>query len=711
MSPINIMDVMPACKIVSCGDENILFGSPPEVVKAISSQKLPIPTSVLIPDSLLIGYNLQNCTEFPLYHFLFFTGALKNKSKLKFLGHKKNIENNQELLRLTLMGPRSDELKKIGLDEKLIEMITNECHYFLLKDSNKKPLEILDLIENYFFDNNKTIKLNDIFIKNIGKNNYEIQYQDEVQQIYLDDNLEQPPPYPVQIDCTPNELCKFGIEILGGASGFSPSNASSGLVIIYNGNYILLDSIPYLDYHLIARGISKNQITSIFLTHIHDDHCNLVPLMLNTNKVKVITTKEIYWMAIYKLSLMLDMPINEILKYFDFIPITVGKTLDYYGLKIKPHYSVHSIPTIGAKFYTNHKKHQYSIAISGDNQSIEDMKKMLAENVISNERYDKMINLYQDDVDIFFADGGEGIIHGNPKDVLQSKAGRVIFFHLDKLPAEFNATFSIASAGKRYVVIQGDHNYYISRSIEFLIHHFFGLQLTWISMIIGNIEITRYNTDDVIIKQGDKSKHKIYLIITGYCSIIIHDGTHSREIAKKESGDLFGEMAVTTGSGLRNASVIAKSPVTLCEITEEIFYALIIKERFKEKLINTWDIRNILEGLRFYKNFPHQALERLARYSQIKTFDINSNLFEDDQKLFYILYEGEIEVKIDDKIIQLTPGDHFDNFLFPLRKSSFYVKKTSKCLYFTQENIEKILSITPLLLYTLKINRKTNIIL
>ncbi len=709
MTDINIFDVMPGCKLIQCGDEVILAGIPPEVIKAVMLNRYPSPTALLIPDKIVLATNLQNCTEFPLYHFLFLSDGLQNNKKLKILGETKQVENNEDLLRLTLLGPTKEELLEIGTAEDTIEMFTKEGHYFNLKDESGNIYPITQFIENYIFNDDKQIDLGSVKVTHSGFNQYKIEYGSSEKVIDLNTTQAQIPPYPVQIDCTPNELCKFGIEILGGATGFSAANASSGLVIVYNGTYMLVDSIPFLDQHLIARGVAKNQITSIFLSHIHDDHCNLLPLMFSNNKVKIITTKEIYWMAMYKMSLMLDLPIHEIMNYFDLVPLTVGKTLDFYGLKIKPHYTIHTIPTVGARFFIQHNRQVYSVLITSDNQSLEDVDKMLKIGVIDKSRADKIKSLYQEEVELLLADGGEGLIHGNPRDAMESQASRVVFFHLDDLPLEFNATFSVATAGKRYVVIQGDCDFYTTRAIEFLVHHFYGMELSWISILMGNMSITRYNTDDVIIKQGAESRNKIYLILTGYCTIVVHDGVKPTIIARKEAGDLFGEMAITTGQRLRNASVVAQSPVTLCELSEEIFYALILKERFKDKLVERWDTRKVLEESDYFKDFPSRILERLAKRGALKEFAPQETVHMDSEDpYFYIIIHGRVKAP-GDAHKTLSSGEFFGDFGFDSKYEETYVtqEKTS-CLVFTKKTIQAILARTPYLLFVMKNRRYSN---
>ena len=112
----------------------------------------------------------------------------------------------------------------------------------------------------------------DFAIERKGVDRYLVSNQGGDVFVDLNDGAEINPPYPVPADYVPGGLTKMSIEVLGGASGFSTTEPCTGLALCYNGDYLLIDSIPFLDKHLFARGISKNQVSAVFLTHLHDDH-------------------------------------------------------------------------------------------------------------------------------------------------------------------------------------------------------------------------------------------------------------------------------------------------------------------------------------------------------------------------------------------------------------------------------------------------------
>jgi len=89
-----IIDLMPGVKIYKDEKYSILFGCPPEIIKNIMLSNLEFPDYIVLPDRIFHNGVLQNCTEFPLYYFLFVLGNFFKGKKLNILGEKKHIENN-----------------------------------------------------------------------------------------------------------------------------------------------------------------------------------------------------------------------------------------------------------------------------------------------------------------------------------------------------------------------------------------------------------------------------------------------------------------------------------------------------------------------------------------------------------------------------------------------------------------------------------------
>ncbi len=629
-----------ASRVVQDDHTVVLVGQPPEILKNLLLNKITHFDAMLLTDVKEKDGALLNNLEFPFYFFVFVAKGLEQGRKIKLIGEESDISQALRLMRLTLTGPTRAELDAWGTENELKEEWLAVSDALAVKDKDGVAMPIEDFFEAIPFESGRA-QVGSLQVDHVGLDRYKFSNRQGNVDVDLMDVKSVYPPYTVQSDYVPGGLTKLGIEVLGGASGFTVDEPCTGLALCYNGDYMLIDSIPFLDEHLYARGISKNQISAIFLTHLHDDHCAMFPLMMMPHKVEVVTTKEIFHMAMDKLACNLGWTAEVVAEHFRLIEAIPGKTLNYYGLVIEPHVTVHSIPTIGATFSTRHKESQRNLCIVGDNNSLDSVRSLNKQGVVRDSTLGKLEELFTADHHMLIADGGAGEIHGNPADALNSEAERIIFVHVEQLPPKFNNTFSLANSGKRYTVFEGDSSIYTSQ-----VNHYLSSWLgrpfpnRWMRSLLAQEEIRRYNADDVIIVQGSDSRGAVYLILTGYCDVVRHDGEQSNTIAHLQAGDLIGEMAVITGQGSRNASVVASTPVTICVFSEETFGAFIEGEGFKDDLLRRWSIRPAIRNLPQFAKLNSTVMETVGRTASFLSLaQGESRTFDDDG--WYILNEGK----------------------------------------------------------------------
>jgi len=309
------------------------------------------------------------------------------------------------------------------------------------------------------------------------------------------------------------------------------------------------------------------------------------------HRVDLITTREIFNMAMEKISRGIGWTLNAVCEHFNLIEVFPGERMNYFGLTIEPHVTVHSIPTIGATFSTVNKGIEREICIIGDNHSMSAIPDLTERGLIRESTTKNLERLYTDRFSLLVADGGAGAIHGDPADAIQSASDRVVFVHVEELANELNTTFSLATSGKRYTILDGDSAIYTSQ-INHYLTEWLGRPFPngWMRSLLAEEEIRRYNAEDVILVQDATTRGYVYLILTGYCDVVKHDGFRLSKDAELQAGDILGEMAVITGSGTRSASVIARTPVTLCVFSEETFKSFIVAEGFQDKLLQQWSL-------------------------------------------------------------------------------------------------------------------------
>lgn len=706
MSSHRVLDIIPGVKVFQTERYSVLFGCPPEVIKHLIVRDIPFPDYIVLPDTIHHRGVLQNATEFPFYYFLFVQGHFFKGRKLAILGEAKAIRNNRELLRLSLLGPSLEEyaaLQKPGVGPNpYFRELFRESRALSVKDSQGREIPVEGFVNFHAFEDNE-LQTEHFVLRHRDRNVYEI--EGTLIDVDLDpkSDVEQVPPYDLRPDFVPQLPAKFSIDVLGGASGFAATNPCSGLLLNYNSEYMLIDCMPYLEYALNARGVSREQIKSIFLTHIHDDHCNIFPLVMFHNRVKFLATREVFWMACKKLALMTGHDQNEFLSYFDFVELEPYQPNDFYGMTITPHYTVHSIPTIGASFEMEYEGERHRIVFVGDNKALPDIKKMVEDGTVSTEKYEYLHRLYRDRHDLFFADGGMGILHGDPRDSLESRSDRVIFLHLEELPKEFNTTFTLASHGKRFILQEAGESAYVIRTMQTLLRHYPDISEEWETALLGNLRLVKYNAGDVIMKQGELRNGTIYFIISGNVSIVVHDGEKMHVVGVKEAGEVIGDMAVVNNVERRNASIVARIPVILCEISEDLFISFLNHEGRVEDLKQMWRNRHELESHHPFTELGDVVNLRLATVGRRMEVGGGQTVIEQGtlgREFFIILSGSFVILREGEELANIGPGDMFGEYgslAERVRNATVQCRDGGSLLVFDKEDISQIIRSTPAL--------------
>lgn len=606
---MEVARVFPGSFYVTDGENALLAGCPPEIVKVLRQRGLKPPRFILLPDVPVSHGESQVAVEFPLYHHLFLGDG--DAGPLVLLGNERRVTAGRQLLDLSLLGPDEEQMIEWGLSGEDAKHLARETRWFQPKDKSGRPLPIDRLVETRVIGDQE-LDCGWIRLRRVKPNVFDLVAGQWRHTLDLTLAEEQFPPYPVRPDLTVSSLVKLGVEVLGGATGFSAAQPCSGLALCYNGNYMLLDAIPYLNHHLRARGIARNQVQSLFLTHIHDDHCNLVSLLQYNRRIQILSNPVVYHMAMRKLALTTDRSEESLREYFTFRRLTPGVETDHYGLRITPFWACHSIPTLGAQFTTNHNGADYTMLYTADTQALSDIKKMQKSGVISLERYNAIAEVYQRPVNLLIADGGEGAIHGDPADAMNSPAERIVFLHLDNLSDRFNAQFTTATSGKRFPIVRGDTDYNLTRTIEFLMEYFTGMPPVWVSNLLANQIVHTFNAGDIIIRQGSRSEGYVYMILTGYAQVVYHDGERRQLLAQMEAGELIGEMSVITGKGQRNASVVALSPVTVTAFSEAAFRGFVNQQQSEQRLRKMWQNRELLHNFACLRTLQQPVIRALS---------------------------------------------------------------------------------------------------
>ena len=683
-------------QLVCVNGKHFLVGQPPEILKGLLRAQVDTIDALVLTDSRANDGSLLHSVEFMLYHFLFVSGGLQRGERLALIGQREAISDVKRLLKITLLGPDAEQLTTWQTDSRQATEWLSVSYATALKGEDGSPLAIDDLVSSHPFEDGQ-VQFGATTITHIEHDGYRFSSGSDEREIRIEAHSITPA-YPLHLDYLAGRLNKFSVEVLGGASGFSPNEPCTGLALCYNGDYVLIDSIPFLDVHLRARGIAKSQISACFLTHIHDDHCSMLPLMLSPHRVEIITAPEIFNMAMEKLALSLGWEESAVREHFNHVPTDPSTPINYYGMLIEPHYTVHSIPTMGATFTSNIEGTQKRICIVGDNHSLAAIESLTESGEVQAQTRDKLAAIYKEPFDLLIADGGAGVLHGDPAEFVNAPSERVVFVHVDELPESFRATFSVASAGKSYTVIAGDDRLYVS-----LVHHYLSqwmgesVPIKWLRSLIAGAKLEHYNRDDVILVQGDASNNKVYLLLTGYCDVVHQSGDQWRTVAELQAGDLMGEMAAITQVAERNASVIASTPVTIAVFSEEIFGSLTSDSTFRNGLLKRWQIRPHLKSQPHFSSLSSVVIEKLGHLANVCSLSTDEPL-TDLESTWWILIEGEVTVNSQNANHGSWGWRPFE----PNAIETVICRRDSRFICFNRDALEALRLQTPQLNYALR---------
>ncbi|MGA1757206.1 MAG: cyclic nucleotide-binding domain-containing protein [Pseudomonadales bacterium] len=682
--------------LVKAGDVYFLVGQPPEVLKGLMRHSVDTIHALVLTDTREHDGSLLHNVEFMLYHFLFVSQGLSRGEKLALIGPQPVLDQVRRIIQITLLGPDEHQLVEWGTEKEQRDEWLAVAQATALKSDQDTVLTVDDLLSYHPFTDDQT-EFQGVSVIHLGLDHYQFTAGDQQHKVRLEATPILPA-YPLQEDYLSGRLAKFSVEVLGGASGFSPNEPCTGLALCYNGDYVLIDAIPFLDVHLRARGIAKNQVSACVLTHIHDDHCSMFPLMLSPHRIEIITAPEIFNMAMEKLALGLNWEESAVREHFIHIPTNPDQPLNYYGMRIEPHYTVHSIPTMGATFTSNVEGHERSICVVGDNHSLAAISTLVASGSVQPHTLDRLRALYQQPFDLLIADGGAGVLHGNPAEFVDSKAERVVFVHVESLPEAFRATFSVASAGKSYTVIPGDDSLYLS-----LINHYLSqwvgdpVPMKWMRSLIAGAKLMHYNQEDVILVQGDETGDKVFLLLTGYCDVVHQANDQWRTVAELQAGDLIGEMAVITDIKTRNASVVASTPVTLAVFSENIFSSLAGEPSFKAGLLKRWRIRPHLKALPIFNDLSSTVIENIGTQAHLEETSAGTLITPTEQE-WWILIEGEVT----EEERSLTTGQWGWRPFQPPKLANLQCQTNCQWIRFDRDAFETLRLKTPQLNYRLR---------
>lgn len=466
-------NITEGAKLYSSSLGNILVGCPPEILKALMVKHIPMPDTIVIPGTLYRHHSSQACLEFPFYHFLFIQQGLARGKKFKVYAKKSVCKTLTELARITLLGPdlkeSIDAEKRLGIPKKLdkgkIKQILKEVDYLAPKNEKGKNYKLNEMIEFIPLEigNEKEVypaykEHPAVKIKREDENKFSIACDIKL-KCDVAFKRRQSPVYPINpkpiSDSERQSQSIFTVRCLGSSEGFDPTKPANGFLFHFHGKWFLWDCPAYLRLHLDKLGLGFDDIDGIFISHVHEDHLDIMETISDQKKVKIYTSPEIFHCMILKLMAILECSYDEAKAYYDFYPIYVNQPFELDGADIEVFYSSHAIPALGLRMTVNNQSRQASVFISGDNLSKRMIKKLTELKIYDKNRLDEVNHFLPDKkiVDIAFVDTGGGAIHADVEDYAKNK-NKIVYMHTGKKLKGFPKHHLLLSPGQRFTLIK-----------------------------------------------------------------------------------------------------------------------------------------------------------------------------------------------------------------------------------------------------------------
>lgn len=672
---MKITQVLPGCFHLQGEQEAALLSSPPEILKFLLRRKLPIPHVGIIPDTTHTRGVSKMAFEFLGYWFLFVEQGYQKGGKFRILGTPGACMRLYEILRLTLLGPSREEMKRWGLSKHRIEFLSKLSQGMALQKEGKVQ-QIEDFFEFVHFPEEaggEAVPLfaqdDSIRVRRLGENRYEFSEGGNKTVLSAEEEGDVFPPL-ADLSNGVEKPEKFRLKVLGCYSGFDPEGPTTGMLLWVNANAFLIDVPAGIEHYLRQVGISRKQLTAVIQTHIHDDHSHLSELILSERVPLIITTREIFECAVRKAAHVLGESPEVLKAMVRFQEVIPGKNYEMFGARWEFFYTVHPIPTVGFRVAVKDESGKAHVLLhSSDMDNFKDMDRLVEKGALPAEYRDRMKKLVRGDEDLVTLDGGGGLIHGEPEDwaPFQERYPKThfLFYHVN--PAKVDTTrFQTAKPGwEKTLLSAGSFSPVVYSGVISALKLFQVKDPSWINVILTQGNVVEMDRNAEIVKKGQEGD-AFYFVLAG--NVEVYDTLEKRPtlLARLEAGDFFGEMSLIN-QAKRNATVVAATGAVLFRLPGDLFLEFVEKNDLKECFIQIWKRRPLISSVALFRDLTPRAKHEISLLAHPDRFKKGELIFRQGSKSdeFYILSSGKVEIfRVGDSgrkqvLAQLRAGDFF----------------------------------------------------
>ncbi|MGR3177214.1 MAG: cyclic nucleotide-binding domain-containing protein, partial [Candidatus Anammoxibacter sp.] len=445
----------------------------------------------------------------------------------------------------------------------------------------------------------------------------------------------------VQIASSPIEIPEFGITFVGTGTGFDPESLTSCFIIWINGKGIAVDLVSNCESHFRHQGFTINDITHVFLSHLHADHdAGVLEGLMKGEKINVLTSDIIFDSFLRKAVATTKFEKENIKDFVNFTRLKEGKEVRIPGIKgayITFDYSFHSIPSGRFKLrYKGSNGKEMLIGFSGDTKYDKTLvNKLYDDGIITSARRDKILGFLWD-CDIIIHEVGGGALHTNINDLSvfpERLKKKIILTHAERKTRK-TKPFRFVNEGETINFIKKKQSYSTKELLPLVKNTglFPGLTSKRLGTLIQNSTIKTLQKTQYVFKEGDTG-HKFYIILSGFAEVIKDD----KVIAIYDKGCFFGELALLSKDKKRKTSVRATSKLTLLCLERSKYKTTNLSSAIQERMY---------EFVNFFTDWLPPSLIGYLSRGKLLTFKKGEKIvtYGDTNEDIYVLISGEIDV-------------------------------------------------------------------
>lgn len=206
-----------------------------------------------------------------------------------------------------------------------------------------------------------------------------------------------------------------------------------------------------------------------------------------------------------------------------------------------------------------------------------------------------------------------------------------------------------------------------------------------------------YPAGATVIREGD-SGDKMFVVFSGRVEVLRELASGRQEpVATLAPGDVFGEIALLK-SVPRTRSVCASEKSIVLSLSFEAFRTLVLSKISRDEVEDTVQKMGFLQRIPLACTWTPHAMAAFSRRATIQDYKEGDYLIHEgeDNQFFYVLYEGELDVRrMRKEIARLRIGDFFGEISLlqnSVAKATIVARTPVRCLVMNKRDFLQFLS-------------------